>query len=43
MIGGELAIVRARERAEKTLVAKFNIRAFRDEVLNGGAIPLDLL
>jgi len=40
---GELAIVRARERAEKTLVAKFNIRAFRDEVLNGGAIPLDLL
>jgi uncharacterized protein (DUF885 family) len=35
--------VRAREKAEKTLGAKFNIRAFRDEMLNGGAIPLDLL
>jgi uncharacterized protein (DUF885 family) len=43
MIGGELAIVRARERAEKTPGSKFNIRAFRDEVLNGGAILLDLL
>jgi len=27
---GELAIVRAREKAEKTLGAKFNIRAFHD-------------
>ena len=29
---GELAIVRAREKAEKTLGAKFNIRAFHDAV-----------
>jgi hypothetical protein len=29
---GALAIVRAREKAEKTLGAKFNIRAFHDAV-----------
>ena len=39
----EFAIVRARDKAEKTLGAKFNIKAFHDEVLNGGAMPLDLL
>jgi hypothetical protein len=27
---GELAIVRAREKAEKTLGMKFNVRAFHD-------------
>jgi uncharacterized protein (DUF885 family) len=31
---GELAIVRAREKAEKTLGTKFNIRAFHDAVLD---------
>jgi Bacterial protein of unknown function (DUF885) len=30
---GELVIARAREKAEKTLGAKFNIRAFHDAVL----------
>jgi uncharacterized protein (DUF885 family) len=33
---GELAIVRAREKAEKTLGTKFNIRAFHDAVLELG-------
>ncbi len=37
---GELAIVRAREKAEKTLGAKFNIRAFHDAVLELGSFPL---
>jgi len=37
---GELAIVRAREKAEKTLGAKFNIRAFHDAVLELGSVPL---
>jgi uncharacterized protein (DUF885 family) len=30
-------------RAEKELSAKFDIRAFHDEMLNGGVLPLDLL
>jgi uncharacterized protein (DUF885 family) len=37
---GELAIVRAREKAEKTLGPKFNIRAFHDAVLELGSVPL---
>jgi uncharacterized protein (DUF885 family) len=37
---GELAIVRAREKAEKALGAKFNIRAFHDAVLELGSVPL---
>jgi len=36
---GELAIVRAREKAEKTLGAKFNIRAFQDAVLEVDLVP----
>jgi uncharacterized protein (DUF885 family) len=36
----ELAIVRARAKAEKTLRAKFNIRAFHDAVLELGSVPL---
>src|SRR4029077_1650566 len=36
-----LAIVRAREKAEKTLGAKFNIRAFHDAVLELGSVPRD--
>jgi hypothetical protein len=31
--------VRAREKAEKTLGAKFNIRAFHDAVLELGSVP----
>jgi hypothetical protein len=34
---GELAIVRAREKAEKTLGGKFNICAFHDAVLELGS------
>ncbi|MEO6971247.1 MAG: DUF885 family protein [Chthoniobacterales bacterium] len=40
---GELAIVRGREKAEKTLGAKFNIRAFHDTVLELGSVPLPVL
>jgi len=40
---GELAIVRAREKAEKMLGAKFNIRAFHDAVLELGSVPLPVV
>ena len=40
---GELAIVRAREKAEKTLGAQFNIRAFHDAVLELGSVPLPVV
>jgi hypothetical protein len=40
---GELAIARAREKAEKTLGAKFNIRAFHDAVLELGSVPLPVV
>jgi uncharacterized protein (DUF885 family) len=35
--------VRARENAEKTLGAKFNIRAFHDAVLELGSVPLPVV
>ena len=37
------AIVRAREKVEKTLGAKFNIRAFHDAVLGLGSVPLPVV
>ncbi|HEY2801994.1 MAG TPA: DUF885 family protein [Chthoniobacterales bacterium] len=40
---GELAIVRGREKAEKALGPKFNIRAFHDTVLQLGSVPLPVL
>ncbi|HVG25446.1 MAG TPA: DUF885 domain-containing protein [Thermoanaerobaculia bacterium] len=40
---GQLKIVELRERAQKALGAKFDIRAFHDELLGAGALPLDLL
>ena len=40
---GELEIRRLRELAEKELGEKFDIRAFHDQVLEVGAIPLPLL
>jgi uncharacterized protein (DUF885 family) len=40
---GQLKIRELRERARKELGTKFDIRSFHDEMLNGGALPLDLL
>ena len=40
---GQLKIRELRERAQKALGAKFDIRAFHDEMLDGGTLPLDLL
>src|SRR6202035_1624910 len=40
---GQLKIRELRERARKELGAKFDIRAFHDEMLNGGTLPLDML
>jgi len=40
---GELAIVKARDKAEKALGPKFNIRAFHDTVLELGSVPLPVL
>jgi uncharacterized protein (DUF885 family) len=39
----QLKIRELRERAKQQLGAKFDIRTFHDEVLNGGNLPLDLL
>jgi uncharacterized protein (DUF885 family) len=40
---GQLKILELRERAKKELRAKFDIRAFHDEILNGGALPLNVM
>jgi uncharacterized protein (DUF885 family) len=40
---GQLKIRELRDRAQKELGPKFDIRAFHDEILNGGTLPLDLL
>jgi len=40
---GQLKIRELRERAQKELGPKFNIRTFHDEMLDGGTLPLDLL
>ena len=40
---GQLTIRKLREEAKTQLGSKFDIKAFHDEVLNGGAMPLDLL
>jgi uncharacterized protein (DUF885 family) len=40
---GQLTILRLREKARTELGAKFDIRAFHDEVLGAGALPLDVL
>jgi uncharacterized protein (DUF885 family) len=40
---GELAIVQAREKAQRALGPKFNIRAFHDAVLELGSVPLPVL
>ena len=40
---GQLKIIELRERAKKELGPKFDIRTFHDEILSGGALPLDML
>jgi uncharacterized protein (DUF885 family) len=40
---GQLKILELRERAKTQLGDKFDIKAFHDEILNGGALPLDVL
>jgi uncharacterized protein (DUF885 family) len=40
---GQLKIRELRERAQKELGPKFDIRKFHDEILDGGTLPLDLL
>jgi uncharacterized protein (DUF885 family) len=40
---GQLKFRELRERAQKELGQKFDIRKFHDEMLDGGTLPLDLL
>ena len=40
---GQLKIRELRERAKTQLGPRFDIRAFHDEILDGGALPLDML
>ncbi len=40
---GQLTILELRAKAQKALGDKFDIKAFHDEVLDSGALPLDVL
>ena len=40
---GQLKMLTLRERAERRLGEKFDVRAFHDQLLGAGALPLDLL
>lgn len=40
---GQLEILRLRQKAEDELGKQYDIRAFHDEVLDAGALPLDML
>ena len=40
---GQLKIRELRDRAQKELGPKFDIRTFHDEILDGGTLPLDML
>ena len=40
---GQLEILKLRQYAKDQLGEKFNLRAFHDEILSGGALPLDIL
>ena len=40
---GQLEILKLRDQAKRELGNNFDIRAFHDEILNGAALPLDVL
>jgi len=40
---GQLEILKLRQEAKDQLGEKFDIRAFHDQVLGGGALPMDVL
>jgi len=40
---GQLKIRELRERAKRQLGPKFDLKTFHDEILSGGALPLDVL
>jgi len=40
---GQLKFRELRERAQRELGSKFDLRTFHDEMLNGGTLPLDML
>jgi uncharacterized protein (DUF885 family) len=40
---GQLTILKLRTQAQQELGPKFSLKAFHDEILGGGALPLDLL
>jgi uncharacterized protein (DUF885 family) len=40
---GQLEILKLREEAKKKLGAKFDVRAFHDEIVGSGPLPLDVL
>jgi len=40
---GKLKILDLRNRAQRQLGSRFDLRAFHDEILSGGSLPLDML
>jgi len=40
---GQLEILKLRQYAKDQLGGRFDLRAFHDEVLSGGALPMDVL
>jgi len=40
---GQLEILKLRQYAKDQLGDKFDLRSFHDEVLSGGALPMDVL
>ncbi len=40
---GQLEILKLREQAQKELGARYDIRAFHDEILDGGSLPMDVM
>ena len=40
---GQLKISELRERTQKQLGSGYDVKSFHDEILNGGALPLDVL